>query len=214
VAVVVVSLGSLAWAAVIRTFPPLAALLLLLPLCGLFFFLDGKLLDEWRSHLLEAWVKKDIDFRAFSNAVNALPGLPKDTLGSMLATLPSASDLVEEQRVTSSTREGIAAAVTGVHAFQSDAVGLKVAAAAIVSFAAIVALGSRASEPLLGGLAAFLLPIVGEWLKSRRIRAVKSRTLAARTKPDFNREKYEELIAFLGDDSTFSLTDQSQNQLQ
>jgi hypothetical protein len=214
VAVVMVGLGSLGWTVVSRNFSPLAGLLLLLPLCGLFFFLDAELLDNWRSHLLEAWVKKDIDFQAFCDAVNAVPKLPKETLGSMLATLPSAPDLVAEQRVSSSTREGVAAAVAGSHASQSDAVALKAAAAAIVSGAVIVALASRSWEPLSGGLATLLLPILGKWLKRRRIEAVKKRTSTARAKPDFSNEKYEEQVSFLRDGASFPPTRQPWNQIQ
>ena len=36
--------GSIGWAAVTGTFSPLSGLLLLLPACGVFFFLDAKLL--------------------------------------------------------------------------------------------------------------------------------------------------------------------------
>src|ERR1035438_3425703 len=57
--------GSIGWAAVTRTFSPLIGLVLLFPICGFFFVLDGKLLNGWRSRLFEAWIKKDIDFRAF-----------------------------------------------------------------------------------------------------------------------------------------------------
>ncbi len=109
VAVVVLTLGSLGWAAVTWTFLPLSGLLLLLPLCGRFFFLDAKLLNDWRSQLLDAWVKNDIEFRGFCDAVSAIPTLPKNTIQSMLATLPSAGDLAAEQRISSSTREATAA---------------------------------------------------------------------------------------------------------
>jgi hypothetical protein len=197
VAVVVVSLGSLGWTAVSRTISPLAGLLLLVPLCGLFFFLDARLLDDWRSYLLEAWVRKDIDFRAFRDAVNAVPKIPKGTLGSMLATLPSTPDLVAEQRASPSTREGVAAAVVGVHALQSDAIALKTAAAALLSFAVVIALARRRWEPLLGLVAPILLPILGKCLKRKRIEVLKERTFAARAKPDFSYEKYEELVACL-----------------
>ena len=97
------------WAAVTRTFLPLAGLLLLFPAYGLFLILDAKLLSDWRYRLLDAWVKKEIELRSFCEAVRAIPTLPKETLQSMLATLPSVGDLPTEQPISSSIREATAA---------------------------------------------------------------------------------------------------------
>jgi len=197
VIVVTLTLASIIAAAVARRFFPLAGLLLLLPACGFFFVLDAKLLGNWQSHLLEAWVRKDVDFRALCEALNAVPKLPKETLRSMLATLPSAGDLPAEQRISSNTREAVAAAVTDIQARQSDTVALKAAAAAIVSMSVIVAMALGTWEPLLGNLAVFLLPILRVWLNRKRIGQVKKRTLAARAKPDFSNEKYGQLVKSL-----------------
>ena len=119
VADLVLTFGSLGWAAVTWTFSPLAWLLLLFPAWGLFFLLDAKLVNDWRSRLLDAWVKKEIEFRAFCDAVNAIPTLRKDTLHSMLATLPTEAELVVEQRISSSTRDATAALTTMMHACES-----------------------------------------------------------------------------------------------
>jgi hypothetical protein len=72
VTVVVLTLGSIGWAAVTWTFSPLAGLLLIFPACGVFFFLVAKLLSDWRSQLFDAWLKKDIEFRDFCEAVSAI----------------------------------------------------------------------------------------------------------------------------------------------
>jgi hypothetical protein len=197
VTVVAVALVSIISAAVARTFSPLAGLLFLFPICGFFFVLDAKLLDNWRSHLFEAWIKKDIDLRAFCEAINAVPKLPKDTVHSMLATLPTAEDLLAEQKSSSSTREAVAAAFTGMHARQSDTVTLKAIAAAIVSASAIAAVALRAWKPLLGSLAIFLVPVLGMWLKWKRVAQLKKTTLACRGKSDFSEEKYGELVKTL-----------------
>jgi hypothetical protein len=194
IVVVAITLLSIIWAAFIRSVAPLTGLLLLLPICGFFFVLDAKLLDDWRSHLIEAWVKKDIDFRAFCEAVNAVPKLPKETLRGMLATLPSAGDLPAEQRISSSTREAVAAAVRGIHSRQSGIVALKAIAAAIVSASVIVAVAFRMWGPILGSLAVCLLPALGTWLNRRRVDVTEKTILAYRAKPDFSHEKYRQLI--------------------
>ena len=119
VADLVLTFGSLGWAAVTWTFSPLAWLLLLFPAWGLFFLLDAKLVNDWRSRLLDAWVKKEIELGGFCDAVSAIPTLPKDTLHSMLATLPTEAELVVEQRISSSTRDATAALTTMMHACES-----------------------------------------------------------------------------------------------
>jgi hypothetical protein len=197
VAVVALALGSIGCAAVTWTVPPLASILLLIPACGFFFFLDGRLLDHWRSRLVDTWIKKDIDFAGLCKAVNAIPTLPKDTLRSMLATLPRARDLVAEQGISSSTREAVAAAMEAFHACQSDTLAWKAAASAIVAFSVVVAAAWRRWEPLLGFLASVLLPLLTELRKRHRIEVLKRKTAAARARPDFSDDKYRELVGGL-----------------
>jgi hypothetical protein len=205
VTVVAIALASLAWAAFARSLSPLCGLLLLVPTCGLFFVLDARLLDHWRSRLLESWVKKDIDFTALFGAVNAIPKLPQDTLRTMLGTLPKAGDLVSEQAVSSSTREGIAAVVAALNRCQSDLVAWKAAASAVVAMSVVIAVGRRAWSPLLGGLSVIWLPFLGKWFERRRIAVCRRRVLAARSAPDFGSEKYRQLLASLPEHSILKL---------
>ncbi len=194
VAVSAISLGSIGWAVVSWSFSPLVGVVLLVPACGLFFFLDGRLLDDWRSGLIAAWANKDLDFQAFRHAAGAMPALPKGTLQSMLATLPRAKDLVAEQDISSSTREGVAAAVAAVQACQSDTVAVKAATSGFVSTLMVVAVVSRTWKPLLGFLALLLLPLVRGWLKRRRIAIWQQRILTSRAKPDFSGKNYRQLV--------------------
>lgn len=197
VAVTALGMGFSSWAAIAWTFSPLAGLILLIPACGFFFYLDGKLLDNWRCRLVDAWAKKDIDFRSFQDAINAIPKLPKNTVRSMLATLPVAEDLIAEQGISSSTREAVAAAVTGMCAHQSDTILWKAIAAAVLSGSVVMAVVRRTWEPLLGILALFLLPILRTWLRRRRVEVLDQRMLAVRNNPGFNKEKYAELVGCL-----------------
>src|ERR1700735_2793584 len=197
VAVVALALGSIGCAAVTRTVPPLAAILLVVPACGFFFFLDGRLLDNWRSRLIDAWIKKDIDFAVFHKAVNVVPTLPKDTLRSMLVTLPRSRDLIAEQGISSATRQGVAAAIEGIYACQSDALAVKVATSAILAVSVGIAIACRRREALLGILTLVLLPPLKVRLKRRRIEVLKQRTAAARARPDFSDDKYRELVGGL-----------------
>jgi hypothetical protein len=197
VSVVVLTVGSLGGGAVTWTFSPLAGLLLLLPAGGLFFFLDAKLLNDWRSRLLDAWVKKDIEFRVFCEAVSAIPTLPKETLQSMLATLPSAGDLSVEQQISSTIREMTAAATTMMHACEFDAMALKATGFAIATGSLITAGILGMWQPTLGITMLALFPFMRKWLRRRRLRALGERIAALRAKPDFSNATYGELVATL-----------------
>jgi hypothetical protein len=197
VAVVVLTLAFIGWAAVSRTFSPLAGLLLLLPLCGLFFFLDAKLLNDWRSQLFDAWLRKDIEFRDFCEAASAIPMLPKDTLQRMLTTLPLTGDLPAEQRIFSSTREATAALATAMHNRESDVMALKATGFAIATGSPITAMALWMWQPILGITVLALFPFMRKWLRHRRLRALRERTAAARAKPAFSNAKCGELIANL-----------------
>jgi len=197
VAVVALSLGSIGWALLARTLAPLSGLLLLLPACGFFFLVDSRMLNNWRSQLFDLWVRKDIDFRAFSDAMSAVPRLPKDTVHSMLDTLPKAADLIVEQRISPVTRGAAAAAVLGTYACESDKIVWKTVAAAIVTGSLVVAAGCRTWRPLFACFSlVFLLPL-GWWLRRRRIKELKDGTFAARAKPGFSDESYEKVVQSL-----------------
>jgi hypothetical protein len=197
VAMVLVTVSSIGAAALTWTFLPLAGLLLLFPAWGIFFFVDGKLLNDWRSRLLYAWVRKDIELRGFCDAVSAIPTLPKETVQSMLATLPSVGDLTAEQQISSSTREAAAARATAIYACQSDAVALNATVFAIASCLLITAAILWMWQPIFGIAVLALLPMLRKWLRRKRLRAFRERTAAARARPDFSNLKYAELVANL-----------------
>ena len=121
---VVIIVCSLASSAVCWSFAPLAALMTLVPACGLFALQDRKRLDDWRSNLLTKWGMRDLDFHALRNAVVAIPTLPKETLHGMLATLPCADDIRMERGVSSGTRRAVATAVGASDACTADSLAL------------------------------------------------------------------------------------------
>jgi len=194
VTVVAIGSASITGAAFARALKPLAGLLLMLLACGLFFLLDARLLVCWRSRLLAAWVNKEIDLHALRQSVNALPKLPRETLASMLATLPSAASLLAEQNVSKSTREAVTAVVEHMYGREADTIALKAALAAIVAFASLAGLAMRRLDPLLAG-PLVLLPLLAAWQKRRRLRSEQARILAAQLCPDFREDEYRELVA-------------------
>jgi hypothetical protein len=197
VAVVVVGLGSSLWALVAWVLSPLAGFFLLLPICGVFFFLDSRLLNQWRSQFLQGWARGELDCYSFRAAVGAVPTLPKDTLQSMLATLPLAGDLVSEQRITRGTREAVVALVTTIHACQSDMTALRAAGFTIAGVSLMAAVLLWMWQPLCGMVAVTALPLLHKWMRQRRLKSLMARALVACRRADFNYENCLALIARL-----------------
>jgi hypothetical protein len=168
IAVATLGLGSVVWAAVARTPSALAGLLLLVPVCGCFVLVDAQLLTEWRSGILAAWARRDLDLAALRQAILAHPGLPKGTTEAMLAGLPSVGDLTAEQRVAVQNRRAMAAQSETLHQERTDALVRATAASGILVIAVLAALWSRAWMPLLGLGALPLLPVLGTWMRRRR----------------------------------------------
>jgi uncharacterized membrane protein len=170
VAVAFVGLSSILWAGIDWSWLPLAGILLLVPFCSLYFFIDEKLLNQWRHGLFSDWEKGELDFRALYEAVTSISTLPKNTLESMLETLPSAGDLVTEQSISSSTRKAIAAVVTAIHACRSDHIAFKAAGYSIAKGVLIVAVLFWMWQPLLGLFAVTLVLLLRRWVKTQRLK--------------------------------------------
>ena len=201
VAVVVLTAGSLVAAAARWTPRPLTGILLLIPACGLFFIMDGRLVDQWQTSLIDNWLTKEIDFVAFCKAVNAIPMLPNSTLQSMLRTLPRAPDLITEQRISASTRAGVAAAMEEIQSSWAEKLTLKVAAAAIITLSVEIAVALRMPQPLFGVLAILFLPLLRGFLQRNRFRTFNERIAVARSRLDFCDEQYRLLLARLHEDA-------------
>ena len=195
IAVSFVSLGSILLAGIAWSWLPLAGIFLLIPICGLYLFFDGKLLNQWRHELFVAWVKGEIDFRAFYEAVIPISTLPKDTVQSMLETLPFAGDLVTEQSISSSTRKAIAAVVTTIHACRSDHIAFKAAGYTITGGVLIIAAALWMWQPLLGVFTVSLVLSLRKWLKTRRIKGARERIITAQQEPDFDSERFLNIIS-------------------
>jgi len=195
ITVTFVGLGSILWAGIAWSWLPLAGIFLLVPFCGLYLFIDEKLLNRWQHELFAHWEMGELDFRALYNAVTAISTLPKNTVESMLETLPIAGDLVAEQSISSSTRKAIAAVVTTIHKYRSDHIAFKAAGYTITGGVLIIATALWMWQPLLGLFTVSLVLLLRKWLKTRRIKGVRERIINAQQKPDFDLEKFLKIVS-------------------
>lgn len=188
----VVAVAAFAWSAA-----ALWAWLLLVPACGLFFYADSRVLNAWRSSVLEPWIARDLDLVAWCQAIRANPVLPKETTGAMLATLPMASDLVAEQKILTPTRQAIAAATRAVHGAKADTLLLNTVGSAIVVGAVLAALWVRAWSPLVGLATLLVLPLLRAWASRRRRARCEADVAALRVQQGFSASDYAGMRAGL-----------------
>lgn len=193
--VVLNGLVSFVWAVFAWEWSALVELALLLPVCGMYFFLDSNVLNEWRLKLFESWINGEIDFEVLRQTVAGLTMLPKDTLQSMLATLPSAGDILAEQGISSSTREAVASLLMSINTYRSDLIALKIAGYTVAAGALIAASVFWKWQPLLGLFVIALVPIARKLSCHLVMRRARKKTLTIKQQPDFNTEKYKELVA-------------------
>jgi hypothetical protein len=197
VAVVLVGLVAGVWSLVARSPAPLLGLVLAVPLSGLFIFLDHKVLEGWCTRLLEVWSTRELDLSAFAAAIRANPALPKETTEGMLATLPLAGSLVEEQRMTIATRQAVAAKALERHRSISEVVILKTLVASVSAAALIVAVGTHQTRPLALLATVAVVPVMRIGMKRRRAAESECRIAACRGQPGFSKHEYERLVATL-----------------
>ena len=195
VAVVLIGVASVAWALAARTLSGLAGVLFLVPACGLFFFADARLLNQWRSGVLASWASGELDLAAFRSAMRAHPGLPQETRDAMLGTLPSTAELLEEQRILPPTRQAAVAASLMVHGGRADSLLLNTVTTGVAVSALVAALWMRTWTPLVGLAVLGLWPPLASWMRRRRLAAREAELAACRRRPGFSEADYARLLA-------------------
>jgi hypothetical protein len=142
--------------------------LLLIPACGLFFYIDSRVVASWCADVLAPWTRRELDLAAWLEAVRAHPVLPKGTLEGMLARLPAAGDLLSEQQLQAPTRRAIAARNRETNHLEADHLLIRVLASAFVVAALLTALALRTWLPLVGLVLLGFVPLVSSWRRRRR----------------------------------------------
>jgi hypothetical protein len=67
----------------------LLGLLLLPVLLGIFFYLDQRLTNRWRSVVMRVWTRQEVKFGLLIETLNLIPGIPKNTLQGLLESFPA-----------------------------------------------------------------------------------------------------------------------------
>ena len=147
-AVVALAVTSVAAALALRGLWPLTGLVAIVPLSGLFLWLDTKKVGDWRSSILQMWARRDIELVAFEQAVRADPGLPEMTLDGMLNLLGTSQSGTVDLSPSVQTRGAVAAVVGFADVLNLRQFAVKVCATAIVSICIGWAAFAHAWSPL------------------------------------------------------------------
>ena len=197
VAVVVAGTLSLVGAVALRMFWPLTGLVTLVPVCGLFLWLDTARVAKWRWAILAMWLQRDIELLAFGHAIRAVPNLPEPTLNSMLSLLGTAQPGTAEVQASSQTRQAVAAVVGFTDALGLRQLAASVCATAILSISVCWAAVAHTWSPLALTATILLLPLIQRWLQASLQRQSRAAVLAARQHPDFHADTFRLLIDHL-----------------
>ena len=182
-AVVLLGTASVGAALVFREPSLLSCLLFIIPLCGLFYCLDARVLSNWRSRLLEVWSTGTIDFSALLAALRVAPNLPGETLAAMLRTLPGSGTLQAEHEIPSKSRRAIAAVARAVDDYHSDVVALKTCGASLAVLSSVCAVILTSWRPLLFVSVALFAPLLAGRLRRLRLTRAAAAILATQLDP-------------------------------
>jgi uncharacterized membrane protein len=197
VAVVIAGLGSFVAAIIAKSWFPLTVLLLFFPVCGIYFFFDGRQLQVWRSSIFSQWVKGEAELCYFHDAVSAVPTLPKFTLQSMLETLPSLGDILTEQSLTLQIREAVADTVNCLHSGRSAVIVLKTVGWSISGCSLAIAITQKAWQPLVGVAVVGVLLVLWPWLKLYFLKRLLSKLDTSRHESNFDTDTYVMIVGSL-----------------
>jgi hypothetical protein len=97
VAVSIVGLGSVGLAIAFRNPIMIIGLIILAPLVGGFFFLDGRLVQRWRAEILDMSRSSKVNLSTFRKTILQLRYLPAGCLQGMLSMLPPDAQAKQDQ---------------------------------------------------------------------------------------------------------------------
>lgn len=194
IAVSFAGIAFIAFAVISWSLIPLVGIIFLVPCCGMYLWLDGNLLNQWRYKLLKDWNIGEIDFRALRDAIAGISILPKNTVESMMAMLPYAGDLVAEQGIHPSTRNAIALLINMIHTCRTDQLFFKTVGYTVVGSLILVSAVFWVWQPLLGVVIIIPMQIFIKWIRAHRINATTGRLVAAKQQSDVDLDQLNEII--------------------
>jgi hypothetical protein len=136
-------------AALARAWAPLLLLLALLPACTLFFVLDMRRLTRWQQQVLRLWAGQRVELSIFRESMRMKPGLPPQTLESMLDTLPRLEPADATTLNSAEAREAVRRLVECLQRYRERRLLILTLTQATVLVAAALALVQGSPVPLL-----------------------------------------------------------------
>lgn len=197
IVVVGVAIISMVWAVFRMSWQPLLALLILMPLCAAFLYLDIALVNHWQEQIVDMWVREFLDLDIFSDTMSSLRMLPSRTLKSMLCPLRNNQNALTSGQIPPVTRKALAMTLKTISRCQNDRTAF-VAFAYILCCTFLALAGIRWSLPSLLGLL-FVLPLIAafKWTNDWRFRRLRKQIVGMKQEQGIELSNYVEVAAQL-----------------
>jgi len=195
--VVIIGLGSVIWLLISLSLTSLSNLLLLIPACGLFFLLDTKLLNKWRSNILDTWSTGEIDLFAFNEAVKAIPNLPKNSATAMLSSLPISINMIEEHNISTVTRSMMANTINTSYKLYIQKLIIKLAGISIVVISILLAVFLSSWLPLISLIAVLPLKYLSKQLNASKLAEHKTLYQNNKKETAFDENGFQNLLNYV-----------------
>jgi len=190
ICVVVVALASLILALIQFSWQPLLGLILLVPLCGSFLYLDSHLVNHWQERILQMWVQEDLDLTIFYNSMSTIRMFPQRMFQGMLKTLLINNQSIDSRNLNQEVKKSLVHTIQTISRCQNHKI-------VFFSFAYTFALISMALAgmlkswlPLFGLLLFPLLLGISNWSNSLELQHLRRHFL------EMNRQEKEKFKYF------------------
>ena len=186
IVVVGVAIISMVWAVFRMSWQPLLALLILMPLCAAFLYLNIALVNHWQEQIVDMWVRKLLDLDIFSC-----------TLKSMFCPLRNNQNALTSGQIPPATRKALAMTLKTISRCQNDRTAF-VAFAYILCCTFLALAGIRWSLPPLLGLL-FVLPLIAafKWTNDWRFQRLRKQIVGMKQDQGIELSNYVEVAAQL-----------------
>jgi hypothetical protein len=190
IGVVVVALSSLILAFIQFSFRPLWGLVLLVPLCGVFLYLDSRIVNLWQERILQMWVQGDLDLTIFYNSMSTIRMFPHRMFQGMLKTLLINNQSIDSRNLNQEVKKSLVHTIQTISRCQNNKIVFFSLAYTFALISMAMAEMLKSWLPLFGLLLVPLLLGMNNWSNSLKLRHLRRHFL------EMNRQEKEKFKYF------------------
>ena len=191
ISVVAVALTSLILALIQLSWQPLMGLILFVPLCGVFLYLDSHLVNHWQERILQMWVQGDLDLTIFYNSMLTIRMFPQRMFQGMLKTLLINNQFIDSGNLNQEVKKSLVHTIQTISCCQNHKIVFFSLAYTFALICIAMAGILKSWLPLFGILLVPLLLGMSNWFNSLKLRHLRRHFL------EINRQEKEKFKYFI-----------------